>query len=368
MDLQFDREGINEALHRIVGAAEKRVTMPILGNVRIRPADQDGGIRLDTTDLELAWVATTGGTIDPEIDVTVSARKLLEVVKAAPPEAAIRGRVGGDRLTVGFGSSRFSLATLPGADFPEWQGVLPQEWLEVPQRLFRQLIESTLFSVAQQDVRYYVQGLLLVARGTLLRAVATDGHRLALNEAELEQGLAESHECIIPRKAIMELRRNLQDDESVLRIGFGGGQAMFDFGSARLVTKLIEGKFPDYERVIPTGLPGQLTVDREVFRQALGRVGIVASDKYRGVRLLADAGGCRLVAHNAEREEAEEALPAVYEGEDIEIGFNLAYLMDVLNALGSDQLRLELRDGNSSTLIRAVPEDRARYVVMPIRL
>lgn len=366
MELAFNRDDMTNVLQRIVGAAERRLTMPILGNVRLRAAAS--GIQLDTTDLELAWRATTPGTVPAGLDCTVSVRKLLDVVRAAPPEAMVQARVEGERLTVGFGASRFSLATLPGADFPELESAPIDLWLTVPQRLLRQLVEATLFSMAQQDVRYYLQGLLLVARGSLLRAVATDGHRLALSDADLDAGVSSEQECIVPRKTVHELRRNLLDDETPVQIGFGPGQVVFDFGAARLTSKVIDGRFPDYERVIPKEHPAHLVVQREDLRLALNRVAIVASDKYRGVRLMVSEEGCRVVTHNAEREEAEEGFPGRYLGEPIEIGFNLTYLVDVLGAIGSDQVRIELRDGNSSALILADPPDRARYVVMPIRL
>jgi DNA polymerase-3 subunit beta len=367
MDLSFGRDSMTESLQRIVGAAEKRLTMPILGNARIRPSEH-GGLQLDTTDLELAWRATSEGDISDGVDTSVSVRKLLDIVKAAPADATVQARLEGERLTVGFGKSRFSLATLPGHDFPEWEAAEIEHWLEIPQRLLRRLIEATMFSMAQQDVRYYLQGLLLVAQGSMLRAVATDGHRLAMNEAVLETTIGADQECIVPRKTVQELRRNLLDDETPVRVGFAPGQVAFDFGNARLTSKVIDGRFPDYERVIPTDLPGLLTVEREDFRQALARVAIVASDKYRGVRLLAGRSGCRVVTHNAEREEAEESLTAEYEGDEVEIGFNLNYLVDVLNAIGAERIRMGLRDGNSSALIQADPADQARYVVMPMRL
>ncbi|AHE96922.1 DNA polymerase III subunit beta [Thioalkalivibrio paradoxus] len=366
MDLSFARDSMAETLQRIVGAAEKRLTMPILGNVRIRAGSE--GIQLDTTDLELAWRARSTGEISPEIDTTVAVKKLLDVVRAAPPDSTLRARVEGERLTVGFGASRFSLATLPGADFPEWELELIEHWIEMPQRLLRRLIETTMFSMAQQDVRYYLQGLLLVAQGAMLRAVATDGHRLAVSETELETPLGADQECIVPRKTVQELRRNLLDDETPVAVGFGPGQVAFDFGTARLTSKVIDGRFPDYERVIPVDLPGTLIVEREALRQALGRVAIVTNEKYRGVRLIVHPDGCRVLTHNAEREEAEEELPAQYQGEEIEIGFNLIYLQDVLNAVDTEQIRFDLRDGGSSALIRAEPIGQARYVVMPMRL
>lgn len=367
MDLRFRREHMADALQRIVGAAEKRLTMPILGNVRIRAAGEQG-IRLDTTDLELAWTAWCEGSIADGVDSTVSVRKLLDVVRAAPAESEIRVKVEPDRFTLGFGSSRFTLATLPGGDFPEWEMSEVEQWLDVPQSLLRRLIESTMFSMAQQDVRYYLQGLLLAVNGALLRSVATDGHRLAVNESELEAKVEGARECIVPRKTVQELRRNLLDEEASVRVGFGSGQIAFEFGKARLTSKVIDGRFPDYERVIPVELPSTLIVEREPLKAALGRVAIVASDKYRGVRLILGETGCRLITHNAEREEAEEELAADYSGADVEIGFNLSYLLEVLNALGSDQVRIGLFDGNSSALVQAEPSDRARYVVMPMRL
>lgn len=368
MDLSFRREHMADALQRIVGAAERRLTMPILGNVRIRSAG-NLGIRLDTTDLELAWTAFCEGQIDESVDSTVSVRKLLDIVRAAPAEAEIRGRVEPDRFVLVFGSSRFTLATLPGADFPEWEVSKVEEWLEVPQSMLRRLIESTMFSMAQQDVRYYLQGLLVSANGALLRTVATDGHRLAVNESDLGGKVGNAHECIVPRKTVQELRRNLLDEEEVeVRLGFGTGQIAFDFGSARLTSKVIDGRFPDYERVIPAELPSTLVVERESLKQALSRMSIVASDKYRGVRLILGDGGCRLITHNAEREEAEDELVAEYQGGDVEIGFNLSYLLEVLNAIAADQVRIGLLDGNSSALVQAEPPDRARYVVMPMRL
>ncbi|WP_018861061.1 MULTISPECIES: DNA polymerase III subunit beta [unclassified Thioalkalivibrio] len=367
MELTFQREAMTDALQRIVGAAEKRLTMPILGNVRLR-SDERGGIRMDTTDLELAWQGEAAGSIPGECDVTVSVRKLLDVVKAAPEDCEIRATIDGERMSVGFAGSRFSLATLPGGDFPDWEGKSPEWSLDIPQNRLRRLLEATMFSMAQQDVRYYLQGLLLVASGHSLRAVATDGHRLALAEAELDQAIDGRVEKIVPRKTVAELRRNLSDDEVPVRVGFSDDQVLFDLGSAVLRSKVIEGRFPDYERVIPTDLPATLTVERERLKQALSRVSIVASDKYRGVRMTLGDQGCQVMTHNADREEAQESVEAEYQGPAMEIGFNLGYLVDVLNAIETDRVRIGLRDGNSSILVQAEPPGGARYVVMPMRL
>lgn len=367
MNLSFTREAMVDSMQRIVGAAEKKLTKPILGHVRIR--ESNGLIRLDTTDLEIAWRAFTDGSIDQGLDCTVNARKLLDVVKAAPPEAVIRGRVDGERLVVSFGASRFSLATLPGWDFPVWEETEMLQWLDMPQRLLRRLVEGTMFSMAQQDVRYYLQGLLLVAKDQQFRTVATDGHRLAVCEARLDDPLEESQQCILPRKTVAELRRCLGDGEDAVRVGFGSGQMTFVFGKDELTTKLIEGRFPDYERVIPSENTQQLVVEREHFREVLNRAAIVASDKLRGIRLiLRNDEPCKIVTHNTEREEAEEVLEGDYDGAPFEIGFNLTYLMDVLSVMTSDRVSLKMRDEDSSTLITAEPEDSGRYVVMPMRL
>jgi len=294
--------------------------------------------------------------------------KLRDVVRAAPAESHIRARIDGERMTVSFGRSRFVLATLPGSGFPEMDPPPMTQWVEVPQRLLRQLLEATLFAMAQQDVRYYLQGLLLQLRGPVLRVVATDGHRLALSEGDLDPPASRDQESILPRKTVQELRRNLTEDESSVRIGFAEGHVVFELGSTRLISKVIEGRFPDYERVIPKGHPFSLVLDREALRQALNRAGIVASDKYRGVRLLLGADGCQVVAQNTEREEAEEAIQGEFSGQPMEIAFNLTYLADVLSALNSERIRFELRDEAASALITAEPQDRARYVVMPTRL
>lgn len=367
MNLFFMREDMVDSLQRIVGAAEKRLTKPILGHVRIR--EDNNGIRLDTTDLEIAWRAYAKGTIDSGFDCTVAVRKMLDIVKAAPPEAEVRAKFEADRLVISFGSSRFALATLPAGDFPEWEEGNVVQWLVVPQRLLRRQIEATMFSMAQQDVRYYLQGLLLVANGRVFRTVATDGHRLAVSEAELEEPVEEVQQCILPRKTVTELRRSLADDDVPIRVGFGAGQMTFEFGRDLLMTKLIEGRFPDYERVIPKGNAQRLVVDRDHLREVLTRAAIVASDKFKGVRLiLREDQPCKVVTHNTEREEAEEVVDGEYAGNSFEIGFNLTYLLDVIGAMGSDQVKLEMNDGDSSTLITAEPTDGCRYVVMPMRL
>jgi DNA polymerase-3 subunit beta len=367
MNLSFVREDMVDSLQRIVGAAEKKLTKPILGHVRIR--ESNGTIRLDTTDLEIAWKAFSDGNIDEGFECTVNARKFFDVVKAAPAEAEVRGRLSGERLLVSFGASRFTLATLPGRDFPEWEETEMLQWLEIPQRLLRRQVEGTMFSMAQQDVRYYLQGLLLAAKGLEFRTVATDGHRLAVYEAHLEHPIAESQQCILPRKTVTELRRSLGEVDDAVRIGFGSGQMTFAFGRDQLTTKLIEGRFPDYERVIPTDHTQCLVVEREHLREVLNRAAIVASDKLRGIRLILRNGEpCKIVTHNTEREEAEELLEGEYEGVPFEIGFNLTYLMDVLAVMNSDRVKLQMKDEDSSTLITAEPEESGRYVVMPMRL
>lgn len=369
MEWSFLREDMLVSLQRIIGAAEKRLTTPILGQVLIQALGEDKA-QLDTTDNELAWRSFTVGKIDPEFRCTVSARKFLDVVKAVPPDTEIHARLERERLILRFKSSRFVLSTLPADTFPKWQASEITQWIAVPQNLLRRQLEATMFSMSQQDIRYYLQGLLLVAEQQFFGTVTTDGHRLSISRAELAESIPETMQSILPRKTITELRRNLLDSEEIVRMGFAEGQMIFEFGNDRLITKLIEGRFPDYNRVVPRGHPNCLIADREHLREILQRVAIVAADKLPGVRFILESDQeCKVTSHNTENEEAEEILYEYeYRGEPIEVGFNLHYLQDVLNAITADKVKFEMLDGDASILITAEPEENGRYVVMPMRL
>jgi DNA polymerase-3 subunit beta len=284
-----------------------------------------------------------------------------------PDEAEISMSLSGEKLTVKSGRSRFSLMTLPAAEFPTVENINAEHSLSVPQGKLAKLLDKTHFSMAQQDVRYYLNGLLLETAKEHLRAVATDGHRLALCEVGLEQKGLPEQQVIVPRKGVLELQRLLGGEDD-LELVLGSNHVRIQLGAIRFTSKLIDGRFPEYERVIPQDTSNQLVADREAFRGALQRTAILSNEKYRGIRLIIKSGGLLLQAHNPEQEEAEEELEISYKGDDIEIGFNVNYLLDALGAIESDEVSLAVVDGNSSCLLREPGNDESKYVVMPMRL
>lgn len=372
MEISFDREHMAEALQRVASVAEKRSTMPILNNVHLQHHEQ--GLQLDTTDLELAWTVMTRGThlgdSAASMNCAVNAKKFLEIVKSAPAGENIKLSLEQDRLLVEFARSHFALQQFSGADFPEWKPEAVEHSLEMPQHDLKQLIESTQFAMAIQDVRFYLQGLLVIHEGSVFKTVATDGHRLAYNALDVEGKSAEApRQCIIPRKTILELRRNLTDDAEPVVLDFCKGQVIFRFGNAQLKSKLIEGQFPDYQRVIPASWNSTLIIDREVLKRSLSRVAIVTSDKFRGVTLELDENGGKLSAYNPEHEVAEDVLQQCdYQGEALSISFNLPYLLDILGAIDSEQVWFGFQGTMAPVLIRSGDASQAQYVVMPTRI
>ncbi|MCS6947384.1 MAG: DNA polymerase III subunit beta, partial [Steroidobacteraceae bacterium] len=300
-------------------------------------------------------------------DITVPGRKLLDICRALPEGAAVNLSKEGERVIVRAGRSRFVLATLPAADFPVVEAIDAQQTLVVPQAEFRRLIDKTHFSMAQQDVRYYLNGMLLEAEGRSLRAVATDGHRLALAETQLGNSAKSKQQVIVPRKGVLELQRLLGEEETI-ELGIGSNHVRAQIGSIRFTSKLIDGKFPEYARVIPVNPPRQVKADREALRHALQRTAILANEKYRGIRLTLKTDLLTLQAHNPEQEEAEDQLEVNYRGDEMEIGFNVNYLLDALGAIETEQVVLGLTDANSSCLLTGESVSNSRYVVMPMRL
>ncbi len=273
----------------------------------------------------------------------------------------------GEKVSVRSGRSKFSLATLPAAEFPTVDDIKAGQTISVEQTVLARLIEKTHFSMAQQDVRYYLNGMLLETGGQHLRAVATDGHRLALSQAELASGGLAEQQVIVPRKGVLELQRLLSGEGSV-DIELGPNHVRIQLEGIRFTSKLIDGRFPEYERVIPKESSNELTADREAFKGALQRTAILSNEKYRGIRLIIRDSGVVMQAHNPEQEEAEEELEVGYSGEDIEIGFNVNYLLDALGAVEGDAVTLSVLDSNSSCLIRQPGVDDSKFVVMPMRL
>lgn len=339
--------------------------MPILSNVLL--VARDGELLITATDLEVELVASAEVTVESAGEITVSGRKLLDICKALPDGSDIDISLSGEKLVVRSGRSKFSLVTLPAAEFPSVEDIKAGQTIEVSQEILGRLIEKTHFSMGQQDVRYYLNGMLLETGGKHLRAVATDGHRLALYEVEIEGAALDEQQVIVPRKGVLELQR-LLDGEGNLNVELGANHVRIQLKGIRFTSKLIDGRFPEYERVIPKESSNELTADKALLRSALQRTAILSNEKYRGIRLIIRDSGVVIQAHNPEQEEAEEELEVTYSGEDIEIGFNVNYLLDALDAVDGDVVTLSVLDSNSSCLIRQPGSDEGKFVVMPMRL
>ncbi len=359
------REALLKPLQAVIGVVERRQTMPILSNVLLIVAD--GQLAVTATDLEVELVAQVEVDAETGGEITVSGRKLLDICKALPEGSDINISLSGEKLSIRAGRSKFNLATLPAAEFPVVEDIKAGQTISVGQKVLARLIEKTHFSMAQQDVRYYLNGMLLETGGQHLRAVATDGHRLALCQVELDGADMEEQQVIVPRKGVLELQR-LMSGEGDLNIELGANHVRIQLEGIRFTSKLIDGRFPEYERVIPKESSNELKADRNAFRSALQRTAILSNEKYRGIRLIIRDSGVILQAHNPEQEEAEEELEVEYSGEDIEIGFNVNYLLDALGAVEGDDVTLSVQDSNSSCLIRQPGDEDTTFVVMPMRL
>ena len=365
MKFSAERETILAPLQAVIGVVERRQTMPILANVLVQARGDQ--IAITATDLEVELVATVGVAIQQPGDVTLPGRKLLDIVRALPDKAPVTVSIEGERATVRSGKSRFTLTTLPAAEFPTVEDIRAQRTVSVAQTALKRLLDKTHFSMAQQDVRYYLNGMLLETEGKMLRTVATDGHRLAFCESELDSDAGTTHQVIVPRKGVLELQRLLAGDGSVQLI-VGTNHVRAQIGDIRFTSKLIDGRFPEYGRVIPANPTRKVTADRDTLRAALQRAAILSNEKYRGIRLAVKSGLLTLQAHNPEQEEAEEELEVNYAGEEMEIGFNVNYLLDALAALEVGEVDVGLTDANNSCLLSAASTPQAKYVVMPMRL
>jgi len=365
MKITAAREDLLGPLQNVIGVVERRQTMPILANVLL--AVRDNRLAITGTDLEVELVASHDVTVEQPGDVTVPGRKLLDIFRALPEKVSVSLSTEGERTVLRAGRSRFTLSSLPATEFPVIDEIHAQQRVSVSQGVLRRLIDKTHFSMAQQDVRYYLNGMLLETEGTVLRAVATDGHRLALAEAQLGSPTSLAQQVIIPRKGILELQRLLGGDGD-LELAVGTNHVRVNIGDIRLTSKLIDGRFPEYARVLPASPSKIVTADREQLRQSFQRTAILSNEKYRGIRLTLRPNQLTIQAHNPEQEEAEDQVEVSYEGEELEIGFNVTYLLDALAALEGERIEIGLNDPNSSCLIRMPGSSDVKYVVMPMRL
>ena len=366
MRFSLQREVLLKPLAQVVNVVERRQTLPVLANLLARV--EGDVLSLTGTDLEVEMVARTRVEDAQPGEVTIPARKLFEIVRALPDGSKVTVSQSGDKITVQAGRSRFTLASLPANDFPALDEVDATERVKVGEAALKELIERTAFAMAQQDVRYYLNGLLFDLRDKALRCVATDGHRLALCEADLDQPVQTKRQIIVPRKGVLELQRLLEGGDRELELEMGRSHIRVKRDDVTFTSKLIDGRFPDYEAVIPIGADREVRIDREILRAALQRAAILSNEKYRGVRVEVSPGQLRINAHNPEQEEAQEEVEADTRVDSLVIGFNVNYLLDALGALRGNEVTLCLRDGNSSCLIRDADNERSRHVVMPLRL
>lgn len=366
MKFIVERELLLKPLQQVSSPLGGRPTLPILGNLLLQVVED--GLLLTGTDLEMEMVAKLALSQPHEPGATtVPARKFFDICRGLPDGAEITVTLESDRMLVRSGRSRFSLSTLPAADFPnldDWQSEVE---FTLPQATLKRLIESTQFSMAHQDVRYYLNGMLFETEGEELRTVATDGHRLAVCSMSVGQSLP-THSVIVPRKGVMELVRMLDGGETPLTLQIGSNNIRASMGDYIFTSKLVDGRFPDYRRVLPKNPDKTLEAGCDVLKQAFARAAILSNEKFRGVRLYLSNDQLKITANNPEQEEAEEILDVAYQGAEMEIGFNVSYVLDVLNALKSEQVRLLLTDGVSSVQIEDCASQSAAYVVMPMRL
>lgn len=367
MHFKISREALLKPLQLVSGVVERRQTLPVLSNVLLVLKDKE--LSLTGTDLEVELIGRV--QVDESAqggEITVPARKLLDICKSLADDAVLEMTLEDTKMQVKSGRSRFSLTTLPAQDFPSVDEEADSFSLTIAQKKLNDLLDNTSFAMAQQDVRYYLNGMLFEVAPDYLRVVATDGHRLAMETVAMSNDLTAVQQLILPRKGIMELARLLSDDGGEITLTFGQNHIRAQVPEYSFTSKLVDGKFPDYNRVLPKGGDRVVIGDCQTLRQAFVRVSILSNEKYRGVRAMLSRDELRVVANNPEQEEAEEVVPVQYEGGPLEIGFNVSYLIDVLTTLPSKQVRMTLSDPNSSALLEAEGGGEALYVVMPMRL
>ena len=366
MKFTISREVLLQPLSQVVGVVERRQTLPVLANFML--SARNGQLTVTGTDMEVELISTIPADVSMDGDITVPARKLVDIIRALPDGAAITFSVTGDQATLSAGRSRFKLSTLPASEFPATDQVEALENIMVSEPDLKNMMDKTSFAMANQDVRYYLNGLLFDFSGKQLRAVATDGHRLAVCDLDGVVEIGDERQLIVPRKGVLELSRMLSADGGEVTLAIGRNHIRLVKDDMTFTSKLIDGRFPDYQAVIPIGADKQMLVEKESFIHALQRVAILSNEKYKGVRLEAAGPTIKIIAHNPQHEEAVEEIEAELNFERLAVGFNVTYLLDALMAIDTEQVSLELKDANSSCLVSAPDSDDNRHVVMPLKL
>jgi len=366
MQIKINRDILLKPLTNVTGIVERRHTLPILSNLLL--VAKNNTVQLTATDLEMQISLNFESKFNGELSTTISAKKLLDICRSLPDGIDIDMVSSESRITVKAGKSRFNLQTLPAADYPVMSKVASEGiTFKISQQEFKKLLKQVEFAMAQQDIRYYLNGLLLEINGNQLNLVGTDGHRLSFTSTKLNQTF-EKTDVILPRKTIIELIKLLDDSDDEVTIEMSPGQVNFNFNEVRLISKVIDGKFPDYHRVIPTGHQNTFTVNRLEILTAMQRASILSNEKYRGIRMVLSESNLKLISTNTEQEEAEEELEIDYKKDALDIGFNVTYLIDVLNNTQQEKVNFAFADANSSCLITVPDDNQYKYVVMPMRI
>lgn len=366
MNIQINRDALLKPLTSVASIVEKRHTLPILSNLLLEA--KKNKIHLTATDLEMQISLSIDSAASGEFSTTIAAKKLLDICRSLPDNSEINMATNESRITLKAGKSRFNLQTLPAADYPvmtKTQGL--STLVTIGQRQLKELLKQVEFAMGQQDIRYYLNGLLFEVFANRLNIVGTDGHRLSFTSTELKQNY-DKQEIILPRKTVIELIKLLDDSDEDVQIEISSNQVNFSFANIKLISKVIDGKFPDYNRVIPNGHKNTFTTERVGVLLAMQRASILSNEKYRGIRMVLSDNNLKLISTNSDQEEAEEELEINYRGDKLDIGFNVTYLIDVLNNTSSEQVTFSFADANSSCLVTVPNNAHYKYVVMPMRI
>ncbi|MET0049618.1 MAG: DNA polymerase III subunit beta [Candidatus Thiodiazotropha sp.] len=366
MKIVTDRENLLEPLQKISGVVERRQTLPILANILVNASQ--GRLNLTATDLEVELKTSTQAECTGDADFTLPARKLLDICKALPDSAQVTLDVSDDKVKIQSGKSRFTLSVLPANDYPIIEPTPSSTVLTLKESILCNLIENTQFAMAQQDVRYYLNGMLLELDKNDIRTVATDGHRLAMSQKKQALEEPANLQVILPRKAVIELSRLLTNQDKEIKVELSNSYIKVLLEHSVFTSKLIDGRFPEYQRVMPTNSDKEVEAEKLSLKQSLTRASILSNEKYRGIRFHLKSNVLQLQAHNPEQEESEEELEVNYEGEELKIGFNVGYLLDAISAIKEETVIIELKDTNSSALIYGKDNQDTKYVVMPMRI
>ncbi len=365
--LKSSKDALLKPLQAVAGVVERKHTLPILSNVLLEVVG--GRVAFIATDLELQITTWMDEQAASDAAFTVSARKLLDISRSLQDTEAISLDLNNDQLKVQSGRSRFNLQTLPARDFPKLQ--IPESQginFSLPQGLVKQLLSRVQYAMAVQDIRYYLNGMLFSVQGKRLTVAATDGHRLAVDGTDMEEEVEQGVDVILPRKTVLELGKLLNDSDEPVHIQVNQNQLVFRRPDFELRSKVVDGKFPDWQRVVPVGHDKRFAIQRQRLSQSLNRAAILTNDKYRGVRIALTPESLRIACSNNEQEEAQEELDIDYQGEPLDIGFNIQYLQDVLNNIVAESVLCSFGDPTSSLLITVPGEENFHYVVMPMRI